>query len=467
MDEELDDNSDEFSICSSSSNEGTGAESTNLVSPSISAPSLQELDNSTPSLQRDDLHFLQYAKRDPFLLLHKFCYFLGMGANAAYFPFAIQLWTSPLFGLTVAESGVIFAVGHVISMIVSPLVMRIADQNKSWRKGVLVSGILLQILFLGLLYRSSGFWQILLFEGLQEAASCAVWPSFDAATLRVLEVAHGNSHFYGNTRAFGALGWGAFAWLFGAIYDSHGLGMWWWCFATAMLPVALLALFIPVESRSAQSVKMDVLVKSLVRWDVFILLFIVFLTAVLLQIVDVYRFPFLATLPNCTNQILGISITVTALSEAPFFFITSWILQRLDVGPALCVVLAGYGVRYIYYSLINNPWYTMPAELMHGVTFALGWSAATQYVSSLLPPELSTSAQGLLAGIQWGLGAACGSLLGGFMQGLFGWRIMWRIGSGVAFAGLFLMVVELRRTKKKGGEGEGGEGASPTSTSGS
>jgi hypothetical protein len=70
------------------------------------------------------------------------------------------------------------------------------------------------------------------------------------------------------------------------------------------------------------------------------------------------------SLPGCTNQLLGFSITATAASEAPFFFITSWILSRMSVGWALCIVLAGYCIRMVYYSLIYDPWLTIPAELM-------------------------------------------------------------------------------------------------------
>ena len=66
-------------------------------------------------------------------------------------------------------------------------------------------------------------------------------------------------------------------------------------------------------------------------------------------------------------------------------------------------------------------------------------------MAHLLPPELSSSAQGLLAGLQWGFGAAVGSLFGGVLQTAFGWRVMWRIGAGLSAAGLLLMCWEMRR----------------------
>ena len=86
-------------------------------------------------------------------------------------------------------------------------------------------------------------------------------------------------------------------------------------------------------------------------------------------------------------------------------------------------------------------------------------------MARLLPPELSSSAQGLLAGLQWGIGASAGSIFGSVLQTAFGWRVMWRIGAGLSAAGLLLMCYEMRREGARdafatlGEEGEGGPAA--------
>ena len=326
--------------------EGKGAEEGALRMPAL-PPSLEDA---------DDAHFRAYHKRDPWLLAHKAIYFLGMGANAAYFPFAVQWWTSPNVGLSIQEAGVVFAVAHMCTLFASPLVMRLADQSEGWRRGLLVASIVAQIALLGIMSNCRSFAAVLCVEILQECAACAIWPSMDAATQRLLEVVHGSTAQYGNTRAIGALGWGVCAWVFGAFFDRYGMDIWWRLFAVTFAPAVALALLVPMERRSASRVDNRELVRRLVRWDVAVVLLVVLLTAVLLQIVDVYRFPFLASLPGCSNELLGLSITATAVSEVPFFFITSWILARMSVSWALCIVLAGYAVRYIYYSLIYNTW---------------------------------------------------------------------------------------------------------------
>jgi PPP family 3-phenylpropionic acid transporter len=312
----------------------------------------------------EDALFLAYYQRDPHLLCHKAIYFLGMGANSAYFPFFVQWVTSPTVGLTVAQAGYVFAAAHICTMVASPLMMRLADQSAAWRRGVLICSIPTQIFLLWVMSQSRSFWSVLVVEVLQECMSCAIWPSMDAATQRLLEVVHGNTHLYGNTRAFGAIGWGLCAWIFGAIFDQYGMDVWWYLFAGTFAPAMLLATLVPVETRSASRASNGELLKRVWRWEVGVVVFVVLLTAVLLQIVDIYRFPFLASLPGCTNQLLGLSVAATAVSEAPFFFITSWVLARMSVKWALCLVLLGYFVRYIYYSLIYDPWLTIPAELM-------------------------------------------------------------------------------------------------------
>ena len=275
-------------------------------------------------------------------------------------------------------------------------------------------------------------------EVLQEALSCGVWPSVDAATQRLLEVRDGHTAGYGGVRAWGAVGWGSLALLFGALYDSVGLPAMFTTFAVSMLPAALLCLRMPLEKRGATSAGSAAALRAIMRVDVLVVFLVCLICALLLQIVDVFRFPFLASL-GASNALLGSSLTITAVSEAPFFFVTSALLKRISLRTALVVVSLGYAMRFLYYSVIVDPVWTLPAELMHGITFALGWAAATQYVTALLPPELSSTAQGLLSATQWGLGSALGSAGGGAVAGLWGWRVMWVVGAALGFVGALLM----------------------------
>ena len=109
----------------------------------------------------------------------------------------------------------------------------------------------------------------------------------------------------------------------------------------------------------------------------------------------------------------------------------------------MVVVALGYTARFLWYAFLTNPVYTVPAELLHGVTFALGWAAATKYISELLPPELASMGQGLLCSLIWCMGGLGGSLYGGGMLQTFGFKAMWLVGAALGAVAAGLMVFQL------------------------
>jgi PPP family 3-phenylpropionic acid transporter len=421
-------------------------ESAPLTAPAL--PDIAPPPQPPPPLRRDDpldAHFRAHLAADPYLVLHRSVYFVGMGANSAYFPFAVQYWMSAPerggLGLTASEAGVAFAAGHLAVLLCAPLASNWADGSEGRRRLVLVGGIVCQACAVLLMSSARTLAGVVACEALQEAVSCAVWPSVDAATQRLLEVRDGTTVGYGAVRAWGAVGWGSLALLYGALYDRVGLPAMFLAFALSMLPAAALCARLPLEKRGASAATNAAALGALLRIDVAVVFLVCLICALLLQIVDVYRFPFLASL-GASNTLLGSSLTITAVSEAPFFFFTSALLQKISLRTALIAVCAGYAVRFLYYSVIIDPLLTLPAELLHGVTFALGWAAATQYVTTLLPPELSSTAQGLLSATQWGLGSALGSFGGGAVSAAWGWRGMWVVGAALGVLGACLMATQ-------------------------
>lgn len=58
--------------------------------------------------------------------------------------------------------------------------------------------------------------------------------------------------------------------------------------------------------------------------------------------------------------------------------------------------LAGNTVRFIYVSLITEPYWILPFEFIQGITHALVWAAATSYFAQSVPSDLRPTAQGFL-----------------------------------------------------------------------
>jgi hypothetical protein len=62
----------------------------------------------------------------------------------------------------------------------------------------------------------------------------------------------------------------------------------------------------------------------------------------------------------------------------------------------LNLAVAATALRLALYGLLplaGNPWAVLPVELLHGVTFGLGWGAATAASTRLAPPHLAATMQ--------------------------------------------------------------------------
>lgn len=68
------------------------------------------------------------------------------------------------------------------------------------------------------------------------------------------------------------------------------------------------------------------------------------------------------------------------------------------------LMFVGFAVRFLLYSIITNPVWVLPVEMLNGVTFALAYSAATSYAAQLAPVGSEGTLQGLVGTAQMGLG---------------------------------------------------------------
>jgi hypothetical protein len=90
--------------------------------------------------------------------------------------------------------------------------------------------------------------------------------------------------------------------------------------------------------------------------------------------------------------LLQVSIT----TEVPAFTLQGAVLQRVSPEALLNLALAATALRLALYGLLplaGNPWAVLPVELLHGVTFGLGWGAATASSTWLAQAHLSATMQ--------------------------------------------------------------------------
>lgn len=79
--------------------------------------------------------------------------------------------------------------------------------------------------------------------------------------------------------------------------------------------------------------------------------------------------------------------------ELPFFFLSGWILKKIGHIHATSLVLLGFGLRFLLYSLLINPWYVLPIEFLNGITFGIFYSTMASYASIVAPAGTEATLQ--------------------------------------------------------------------------
>lgn len=107
----------------------------------------------------------------------------------------------------------------------------------------------------------------------------------------------------------------------------------------------------------------------------------------------------LASNQGCDSQqwvksLEGILIAVQCLiGETPFFFFSGWILNKLGHIHSMTLIMLVFSIRLILYSVIPNPWWFLPVELLNGFTFGLFYSCMVSYASILAPTGTEATMQ--------------------------------------------------------------------------
>lgn len=211
---------------------------------------------------------------------------------------------------------------------------------------------------------------------------------------------------YGHQRLWGSIGWGSLSIIAGLLIDKFSEGRATKNYAIGFyMMAALIVLDMGVSSKLkysqtklSTSILKDVgqILKSF-RVIVFFLWCIV--VGLGTAMVWNFLFWYLEDLAGCDDgsymkTLQGLVMGIQCFGgELPFFFISGKLLKKIGHVHAMSLVLLGFGVRFFLYSLLSNPWYVLPIELLNGVTFGLFYSTMASYASIVAPPGTEATLQ--------------------------------------------------------------------------
>ncbi|RZC34450.1 major facilitator superfamily domain-containing protein 6, partial [Asbolus verrucosus] len=241
---------------------------------------------------------------------------------------------------------------------------------------------------------------------------------------------------YGYQRMFGALGWGIFSVIAGLMVDSLSEGSsvknfesaFYLSFVFLLLDFAVSCKITPMQRKQSSSILKDV---GRLLTDIRIIVFLIWCISVGMCTGLIWQFLFfliedLARNQGCDSQqwiktLEGIVMAIQTLAgEMPFFFWSGKILKRIGHINSMSLVLLVIGVRYVVYSIIPDPWWFLPVELLNGLTFGLFYACMASYASIVAPPGTEATMQGLVGAVFEGVGVSLGSFVGGLLYDEYG-----------------------------------------------
>jgi len=146
---------------------------------------------------------------------------------------------------------------------------------------------------------------------------------------------------------------------------------------------------------------------------------VVFLSGVGAGVIDSYLFLRLKELGGA-GLVMGLARFITCAAEIPMFQMAGPLQARYGTWPMIALTQAAFVVRFVYYSLLRDPWAVLPCEALNGLTFAVTWSVSCTYANEIAPLGCEGVMQALLEGLHFGIGCGMGALLGGFAYEQYG-----------------------------------------------
>ena len=327
--------------------------------------------------------------------LYYFTAFMTSGAATAYG----GIWFQDQ-GLSSGEIGLIGSVPVFIMLVLNLVVGRIADRADDWRQVIVIGAVLAGIIPIGLFF-VHGFVGILLVWTLAAIPFSAVAPVADAAAMRMTKR---NSTDFGFIRAWGTVGYMAVIVITGQVVTWFGGGTYLPFFVGVAILRGLAAFQLPnfrapkEERTLAQKIGASRMREVMKPWFLLPLVgwSMVFATHLILN-------SFQALLwkeQGISDLTIAILIALGAASEAAMMFVFKRFVGRF---PARMVILASAVVsalRWVAMALAPDVAILVPLQLLHSVTFAMGYMGCVHFIANWTSEDIAAEAQSFFQVLQ-------------------------------------------------------------------
>ncbi|XP_016658380.1 major facilitator superfamily domain-containing protein 6 isoform X2 [Acyrthosiphon pisum] len=357
------------------------------------------------------------------LLLMKIHYFLGTGGYAPILPFLTTI--SKQRGYSTFIIGLIFMLHPIPGILMRPIVGAVTDKYKCRRWVLIASSIIMFVLVCILsiipgttakeemndldVIKSPLFWLFCTTIALIGMIGMVKTVLEDTICMDLLGEDKNN---YGEQRLWGSIGWSLFAIISGACVDWYSAGLEYKSYAPGYVIASLcflLDIYVVfnlkiVQANDAKTVASDVKkvftegkVLAFLLWVVFIGFFMSFIWNFVLWFLEDLSNEYHPETKSWIKTLQGTAALIRCFGgEVPSLLFSSYILKRVDHTTILSIVFFTFTCIFSMYTIIENPLWALPVELLNGITFGMSYSAAISYAALITPAGAEGTLQGVV-----------------------------------------------------------------------
>jgi PPP family 3-phenylpropionic acid transporter len=338
-------------------------------------------------------------------------------------------------GMSPSQIGWILAIGPIASLISEPIAGYLSDKYKTVKKVILYSAIGMFISGL-VMFQLDQFLAFAIF---------AYFLFFFMAPLGALgeslaqKTAIQTGVSFGSLRMWGSLGFAISSVVTGYILNFLGV-------ENILVPFLLFTTVCLLSSWWLQDVKASD--KPVQLLDAFKLLkdlrFVLFLLVTLTITIahranDVYLSVFIKEL-NGDETIVGWAWFVGVSVEVFVFAISHLWFRKYHELTFIMIAALLYGIRFIGMSFASSPIEIFIYQPLHGIIFAIFFTASFSYVTKIVPEQLQSTGHVLLVSVFFGYSGIVGALAGGSIIEDYGIHFLYLLLGISSLIGLVLLI---------------------------
>lgn len=248
-------------------------------------------------------------------------------------------------------------------------------------------------------FPAAQFWSFLVLMIISSITLTALLFMMDAVCYELLQ---DRKDRYGQQRLWGTIGWGVGALIGGCLNqaasnDTEAIN-----YAPSFYLLGVLSVIdlIPLYHLKVTDLKYSSHICKDVcflfsKIDILYNIFIVYTIGILSGFIWNFQFWFMEEIGS-SQVLLGLSQTFDCIFEVPCFFVSGWIIKKIGHDHCNSVTLLCFGLRYLCFAVMYDPWWTLAAGLFNGPTFGLFYASMTMYAKNEARAGTEATVQSLL-----------------------------------------------------------------------